>query len=296
MTRRRPAQTDETLAHIFAQTLKPSLLLVVNVEADAETERVVAAWSQRHPEVIYRPIAENVGPAGAVAAGIPDLLVRAPDAAYIGLFEDDEPPTDACAVARLVAHLDGQPASSRVGGAGYHGAQLNWTLARLRRPMVPAGGVADVDYLAGGSLPVFHRELFEHVGGYDPEFFFGFEELEFGLRARDAGWRLHLLGRSNSSADGASAAAFRPGAWPEGWSWRRYYSLRNLLVILLRRHRWFAAAHVAVLRGIGRPLLLLPRHPAAAVRHLRNNTAAIRDAVSGRLGPTLRTDGSPRTE
>jgi GT2 family glycosyltransferase len=291
VSRRRPTETDRTLGCAFAQSMPPASLVVVNVEADDETERVVRAWAARRPEVRYLPIRDNVGPAGAVAAGVDDVLRHVPDADYVVLFEDDEPPTDADAVARLVDHLAGQPEGARVGGVGYHGARFSRVRAVLRRPDTPPGAAADVDYVAGGSCPVFRRELLADVGGYDPALFFGLEELEFGLRARARGWRLQILGRPPAPHHAIDAA--RHLSRRSGWSWRKYYSLRNLLVILLRHHQWFALVHVALLRGVVRPLTLLPRGPRDGVRQLRYNLAAIRDALTGRLGVRVAPDDPP---
>ena len=286
VSRRRPQATDHTLSRVLSQRMPVCLLVVVNVEADADTQKVVDAWSARHPEVEYLPIADNVGPAGAVRIGVEMLLRRRPDAEFIALFEDDDPPPDDEALARLVAHLEQFSPAERVGGVGLHGACFSWPLAVLRRPALSKDGYAEVDYLAGGAVPLFRRALFEEVRAYDPTLFFGFEELEFGLRARAAGWRLHIIAGSDDWPRRKGRGRVGWAALEE-WNWRRYYSLRNLLVILLRRRRWITALHVALGRGIIKPLPLLAVRPSLAVRHLRFNVAAIRDALTGRLGRTV---------
>jgi GT2 family glycosyltransferase len=280
VSRRRPRDTDETLAQVVAQTLPLRLLVVVNVEADPETQGVVAAWSARHPHVEYLPVAENVGPAGAVGIGVELVLRRCPEAQFIALFEDDEPPPDPGSLARLVGHLDRQDPAHRIGGVGFSGAQFSARSAILQRPRLTGEGGADVDYISGGYMPVFRRALLDEVGTYDRTLFFGLEELEFGLRARDAGWRLQIIG-----ADWGERR--RAGVTLRDWSWRRYYTQRNLIVILLRRKRWLTALYVAVGRGLIKPLLWLPKEPRLAGRYLRYNAAAFRDAVTGRLGLTL---------
>lgn len=290
VSRQRPLETDRTLSRALTQTMGVSLLLVVNVEADVETRAVVESWTKRRTEVEYLPLDDNVGPAGAVHIGVETLLRRCPDAEFIAFFEDDDPPQGNDCLAQLVHHLGRQAPSRRIGGVAFHGGCFSPRWALLRRPALSGDGCAEVDYLAGGSVPVFRRALLEEVGGYDPTLFFGFEELEFGLRARAAGWRLHIL-------DGYAGQPRRTMTQRQGgrqlveWNWRRYYSLRNLLVILLRRRRRFAALHVALGRGLIKPLLWLPREPSAALRHIRFNVRAIRDAAAGKLGRTV-TPGS----
>src|SRR5579884_2604667 len=129
VSRRRPQATDDTLSRVLSQTASVCLLIVVNVEADADTQKVVEAWSARRPEVEYLPLTENVGPAGAVAIGVDTLLRRHPDAEFIALFEDDDPPPDEESLARLVRHLDQFPSADRVGGVALHGACFSWPWA-----------------------------------------------------------------------------------------------------------------------------------------------------------------------
>lgn len=285
VARRRAEDTARTIERIAAQTLPVSYLLVVNVEADAETEDVVRAWNDDRLEVAYLPVVENVGPAGGVALGVRTLLQRCPTADFVALFEEDDPPPSDASLARLVAHLQQRTASERSGGVGFHGAVLNRRSARLQRPDLGGDGSVDVDYIAGGSCPVFRRELLEEIGAYDPTLFFGFEELEFGLRARAAGWRLEII------SDGTGRAR-RPATAGQTrqlgeWSWRRYYSLRNLMVILRRQGQTTLALRVGLVRGVAKPLVWLPLHPRLAARHLRFNVRAIRDAMAGRLGMTV---------
>lgn len=288
VTRRRPSDLARTLDRVARQTVPVSLLLVVNVEADAETAQIVADRSAGWPQLCHLPIPENVGPAGAVSAGVPEVLRRCPEAEYVAFFEDDDPPPSSDALGRLIAHLEAHSQGIRLGGAGFHGAVLDRRSARLRRPDTAPTGWADVDYLAGGSCPVFLREVLEEIGGYDPRLFFGFEELEFGLRARSAGHRLHIIAH-----DSFQVPRRRPDSHHElgEWSWRRYYSIRNLLVIMLRHGHAGAAARVALVRGLLKPLLWLPRRPRLAATHLRYNLLATRDALLHRLGRTVDPDG-----
>src|SRR2546425_13352119 len=153
VSRRRPQATDHTLSRVLSQTRPVCLLVVVNVEADTDTQKVVDAWSARHPVVEYLPIAENIGPAGAVHIGIETLLRRRPDAEFIALFEDDDPPPDDESLARLVGHLEQFAPGERTGGVGLHGACFSWPWAGFRRPALAKGGYAEADSLARGGAP-----------------------------------------------------------------------------------------------------------------------------------------------
>jgi hypothetical protein len=127
------------------------------------------------------------------------------------------------------------------------------------------------------------------VGTYSGDFFFGFEELEFGLRLRRAGYSLHtdgplwlrLMGRFKESPSDSAYAA--PG---QRKGWRCYYGLRNLIYICRQHHRRWTALWVTFARGLALPLGYLvmsrmsPRDVALSLR-------ACRDGWRGRLGRTV---------
>ena len=53
-----------------------------------------------------------------------------------------------------------------------------------------------------GAFFLVRRQVFDEVGGFDERFFVYLEDLDFSLRAREAGWRTHYL---------ASARAYHKG-------------------------------------------------------------------------------------
>jgi hypothetical protein len=131
------------------------------------------------------------------------------------------------------------------------------------------------------------------VGPFKAELFFGFEELDYGLRLRAAGWSMYvdgdrwragrtMLGRLDVSG-GPSLNLPEPG-------WRHYYGLRNLLNILVSSRHLGAAARITLLTGLAKPLLNAPRQPRRSLRLLRLNWNACRDGWRGRLGRTVEPD------
>ena len=66
--------------------------------------------------------------------------------------------------------------------------------------------------------------------------------------------------------------------------WERYYSIRNLIVVL--------RANGAATTAIAKPLANLARVPRFALQHLRLGLRASRDGWSDRLGRTLDPGGS----
>jgi GT2 family glycosyltransferase len=55
--------------------------------------------------------------------------------------------------------------------------------------------VEEVDALMGGAFLV-KREVFEKVGGFNPNMFLYYEDIDLSLRIRDLGYKLHYVGTS----------------------------------------------------------------------------------------------------
>jgi N-acetylglucosaminyl-diphospho-decaprenol L-rhamnosyltransferase len=72
-------------------------------------------------------------------------------------------------------------------------------------------GNRDVDQVMGAFFLV-RRHLFESLGGFDERFFVYFEELDFCLRARKAGWRSHYLAEAQAYHKGGGTSEHAGGA------------------------------------------------------------------------------------
>jgi N-acetylglucosaminyl-diphospho-decaprenol L-rhamnosyltransferase len=91
---------------------------------------------------------------------------------------------------------------------------------------------AQVDWVSGASLMI-RREVFRDVGLMDEGFFLYYEETDFCLRARRAGWPswyvpssrvMHIFGQSTEMSDRDRAKKRVPSYWFES---RRRYFLKN---------------------------------------------------------------------
>lgn len=87
-----------------------------------------------------------------------------------------------------------------------------------------------VDWLAGASM-LIRRQVFEDIGLFDDEYFLYFEETDFCLQAKKAGWPcwyvpasriVHFVGSSTGVTDGSKKR--RPRYWFES---RQRYFLKN---------------------------------------------------------------------
>src|SRR6185295_15355436 len=69
----------------------------------------------------------------------------------------------------------------------------------------PRNEAHETDWVAGAAM-LIRREVIEHLGLFDPDYFMYYEEVDFCLRAKRMGWRcwyvpsariVHLVGRSS---------------------------------------------------------------------------------------------------
>jgi N-acetylglucosaminyl-diphospho-decaprenol L-rhamnosyltransferase len=102
---------------------------------------------------------------------------------------------------------------------------------RLVAPPIPEVA-GPTDWVAGASM-IVRREVFDAIGFMDDQYFMYFEEVDFCLRARRAGWPcwyvpasriIHLVGQSSGVTDAKQARKRRPAYW---FASRRRFFLKN---------------------------------------------------------------------
>jgi len=124
-----------------------------------------------------------------------------------------------------------------------------------------------VDHVIGAFF-FLRRELFVALDGFDERFFVYLEDLDFSLRARQAGWLTHYL---------ADATAFHKGGGVSAQvkARRLFYSLRSHILYAFKHYRRPQAWAVAVLTMFVEPF---PRLLRALIRLSRSEA---RDTLCG---------------
>jgi rhamnopyranosyl-N-acetylglucosaminyl-diphospho-decaprenol beta-1,3/1,4-galactofuranosyltransferase len=299
VTYRRPGQVSTTLDRLRNQSRPLDSLVVVDNGSDDAVAALVRRFADGGLRVSYVDPGDNLGPAGGFALGMGLLLDEADDSDWIFLFDDDDPPfyddaiENALDFALKMTALD--PDTAGVGISGGRFDQRRGRVVRVGDDEIQ--GPVRVDHITGGGMPGYRVAAVRRVGELRPELFFGFEELEYGIRLTRSGlslyadgdqWRRRkedkreqgLLPSEDISERRSSTTNVRIAEN----SWRRYYSLRNLVFILREIGADRAALEVAVGRGILKPLVNLPLAPRLAVASLRTGTRAVIDGWRGHLG------------
>jgi GT2 family glycosyltransferase len=265
VTFRRPESLRVTLASVMAQNHRPNFVVVADNDPGRSAEPVIGDSTWPVP-VISVPMPRNLGPAGGWGAAVRRAQAREDRGEWMLVLDDDDPISHPEVVGRLLAIRVG----TDVAAIGLRGAVVSRPLGLLRRA---SGTVQPVDYLASGGMPLYRWLALDAVGGFDESLFFGFEDLELGLRLRKSGWSLIAteLNAQHTAADTA------PGRIP----WREYYKSRALVAVA-RRHLGPLATILTVMRlGLGGARLLVrPDGLKLAVARLEG----VADGVRARMG------------
>jgi GT2 family glycosyltransferase len=230
------------------------VVVVENDSRDGSAEAIAAAIHSGGWQgwATLRALDRNAGFAGGNNAALGPILTvpRAPD--YVLLLNPDTVVRPG-AVRALVEFMERHP---RIGIAGSrleypdgtpqrsafrfptiwsefeNGIRLG-PISRLLRSRMVAPPVEDqphpTDWLAGASM-IVRRGVFDDIGLMDDQYFLYFEEVDFFLRARRAGWRswyvpasrvVHLVGQSTGVTDVKKPAKRVPRYWFES-RWRYF--------------------------------------------------------------------------
>lgn len=217
-----------SLQAILDQTRPPDEVIVVdNASADGTAAMVAAEY----PSVRLVALAENTGAAGGFAAGLEAGVGSGND--WVWIFNDDDIP-EPDALARMLEAAAALPARTGIVGCARrdelgkpYGLGLRWRHRHIYVPPAPADGPPlAVDVVAFSGTLVSAR-LIRQVGVPNRQFFMMLEELDYCLRARDAGWLVYVLPRQL-----VTAFAMGSGSAPP---WRGYYQTRNHLAMTLGR-------------------------------------------------------------
>jgi len=169
-----------------------------------------------NPDTIVRP--------GALEALV-DFMDQNPQVGIAGSRLEDPDGTPQCSAFRFHTILSELDSSLRLG-----------IVSKLLKKWVVWSPIPEescpTNWVAGASM-IVRRELFETVGLLDEEYFMYYEEMDFCLQAKKAGWScwyvpqsrvVHLVGQSSGVTDTKRPPKRLPQYWFDS---RRRYFLKN---------------------------------------------------------------------
>jgi GT2 family glycosyltransferase len=274
--RRRVLQ--DVLENALNQTHPVDEVIVVDNQSGDGTGDMVR---QSFPQVTYLAMKENLGSAGGMAAGIKAAYDRGH--AWVWMLEDDTiPRPEALETCLHVFHCLND---ARVGMVHpWHASRGEIRLAhglwrgRLR-PAIPGqvGEVYDVD-VTNWTGNLLRRRVIDQVGFPRSEYFMMWEEFEYCLRIRGAGFRIVVVPKPVIEHLKPKTGHVEP-------PWRGYYQTRNQLAHALERRSpkelyWWT--HRQIHFAIG-----TLTYKDAKIQRLWFRALGVWDGLRGQTGRTL---------
>lgn len=252
MTYERPAILRDTINKILCQSLAPEKILVVDNSVSYDTEELIQRLDDSR--VAYYRVGFNGGPAMAAKIGLKIFAEEGFE--WIYWADDDNPPQFDGILEALITEgerllRDGK----RVGAVGVSGSLYNKFTGMLERiPANQLNGMVEVTTIPGNAKFIIHAQVIKEGLLPHEELFFGFEELEYALQMRQQGFSLYCHGplllrhrKMFRRPEKISRSILKENDYQFR---RRYYSYRNLLYIMMFRHRNYWTSFVLLVRWL----------------------------------------------
>jgi len=234
---------------LLSQSLLPQQIFIVDNQSTDGTELVLGQVFLPSDRITYTRLAGNVGGAGGFNAGIKLAYERGYD--WFWLMDDDALPTpDAL---ENLAKQANDPLTIYGSTALYEG-RLCWPIIYQGKMVSLIDDLPESVSVSGIPFLGFfiHRNMVDMIGFPDVEFFISGDDIEYCQRAKNLGYAVVMV--KNSHIHHPMPQRFTINLWNRPFfllvqaPWRRYYDIRNRIVIA-RRH-YSLQLYTATLPGI----------------------------------------------
>lgn len=288
MTYERPAVLSNTIAKLLNQTYAPCKILIVDNSLTSTTRRLVAKLNNSRIE--YINVGYNSGPAGAASIGLQILTEQGYDWIYWG--DDDDPPKKDDTFELMFTSIDSLQKKTpdiRLGIFGQIGGYFNGYTARMRNLYnKELGGIQEVDQIPGNKTMIINSKVVKAGVLPNAKLFFGFEELDFCLRVKKAGYVIMLdgdawlksrieLGKVNANYKWKGSHSGRVDL-----IWRQYYSGRNMLDILFK-NKYYIGLLFFLIKLMAKSVYGFKFGSTYGLKNFKVQWLAIRDFLVGKF-------------
>jgi len=250
ITKDRPNDLIKTISKLLSQSFPPSYILVVDNGNQTESKDRINDLNDTR--ISHHSIGYNAGPAGGAYWGMQLLFEKGYD--WVIWVDDDDPPKFDNLIEDLfdIVHHNDNECLGMVGAVGERFDKKKGTIIRLNDKQLT--GYLEVDTISGNMFPLVSKRTFEKGILPNKVLFFGFEELDFGLSLKRAGFKiltsgsLHLKHRVQSGRLNLITNKNQRKLYSS--LWREYYSARNLTFILFHHEKSFIGTLNCICRNI----------------------------------------------
>jgi len=215
----------DCLAALAAQTVAPHEIVVAD---NGSRDGSLALLSAHHPGVRVLELHRNLGFAGGANRGI-----AATSAPWVCVLNSDATPAPDWLAALMTAPRDTHTwalgsvlvsdRTGRIESAGDQYSPQGYAYKLLRdHPLSELPAEPYRVFAAPGAAPVFRRDVFDRLGGYEERFFLYYEDVDLAFRAVLAGYHallvptarvVHQLGATTRSLARARFYVARNSVW-----------------------------------------------------------------------------------
>ena len=236
VTHNRAELLSRLLDGLAAQTRRPDAVVVVDNASTDDTQAVLAARTDLPLEVITQ---DNLGGAGGFHRGVRAAYDRGHDRVW--LMDDDVVPAPGCLAALMAVDEDCLIAVREdLAGSLVEKAAIEFD---LRNPLAirPKRSTVDSTYADRASMPplvevqnvafegfMVRRSVIREIGFPDPSFFIFYDDVDFAVRAREAGRHVWAV------RDAVLVRQLDFNQQHDLSGWKGFYMYRNLFVVHLR--------------------------------------------------------------
>lgn len=226
----------QVLDSLLTQTEVPSKILVIDNNSDDGTEEAVSALAYRHSNIIYQNTGANLGGAGGFHYGF--KAAKDFDYSHLWLMDDDFQPAQDCLEKMLSLQHTGivQPIRFNLDGSC---AELSPVTYDLSSPLVfnpkkesvldiyNERGISPYQELDGIPFegPLISKEVIDNVGLPEPRFFIFYDDLDYAIRTRNAGYKIVCHPEIKATR------LLMNNQGDDLLSWKGYFMLRNLFYV-----------------------------------------------------------------
>ncbi len=277
---------------LAAQTRRPDVVYIVDNASNDHTREVLGRWHGGDLPLRVTHSPDNLGGAGGFHLGLRQAYAEGHD--RIWLMDDDVVPAPDC-LAVLLSHDEACLMAVREDTAGRL-VEKAATRFDLDNPLAikPKTGMVETEYGTRAAMParvelenvafegfMVRRDVVERIGLPDPTYFIFYDDVDYAVRARRAGFRIWAV------RDAVLVRQLDFDQQHDLGSWKGYYMYRNLFVVHLRYGRnplvrlkpWLVAVGVVALSPV-----------RGGRAEARNVTRALRDARGMRKPPSPSVD------
>lgn len=253
ITYERATLLKQTIKQVFAQSIAPSRLLIVDNSETDKTQRLIEEMNDIRIE--YLRVGYNAGPAGAANLGLQKLADEDFDWIYWG--DDDDPPVYEDYFEKLLSVGNAVEKTGILGVVGHRFNTMTGNHIRTPDRILLEADFLEVDSIAGGQCMIVHSDVVKKGNLPESKLFFSFEDLDLCMKAKRDGFKLivptELFIRARKKYNRMNYQQPIYNQKEMTSLKRQYYSTRNILVIL-SSNGYYVAYFIQLIKGIAKAI------------------------------------------